>query len=381
VRSARTLSLHSWLAGWLAWWTMEAVFYRLHVRCVRSITRVLPARARRWVEAASLFHAFLLLGVLVHLHRLHVARSPLRLRRRVLGESHTYGTPGPGSCLAAALSNAKVDASHVHVLQIHISPSRVPQSAPSAGSRFRQGQPQQQQEPLAFLSMDQGKGKDALGTPSGPGTLGLSSTVLADGEEQPPQQQQQQQQQSPNSSMSWWQKWNALPVGSSALASTPKMAADLLESIGSGGESVYLYSLEKGFLMLRQELREQHGIVAANVTVSMEDECLGDGVSRGLLRQFVGYDTIVMNWLISLYRGQGFLYSVHNKELFNLNYASDFLASTEDVYKFLAFKAGVLFTTLFLFFTTTVSLSGAVRCGALQCAPLPLPSFAFHSRW
>lgn len=47
------------------------------------------------------------------------------------------------------------------------------------------------------------------------------------------------------------------------------------------------------------------------------------------MRDFVGYDTVVMNWLISLYGGRGFLYGVHNNELFNLNYAAEFVESTE----------------------------------------------------
>lgn len=49
---------------------------------------------------------------------------------------------------------------------------------------------------------------------------------------------------------------------------------------GEGGEQrlqdeVYLYSLEKGFLMLRPDLRRKHGIMTANVTVSAHDPCLG----------------------------------------------------------------------------------------------------------
>lgn len=47
------------------------------------------------------------------------------------------------------------------------------------------------------------------------------------------------------------------------------------------------------------------------------------------MKDLVGYDTVVMNWLISLYGGRGFLYGVHNNELFNLNYAAEFLESTE----------------------------------------------------
>lgn len=47
------------------------------------------------------------------------------------------------------------------------------------------------------------------------------------------------------------------------------------------------------------------------------------------MKDFVGYDTVVMNWLISLYGGRGFLYGVQSDELFNLNYAAEFVESTE----------------------------------------------------
>lgn len=52
-------------------------------------------------------------------------------------------------------------------------------------------------------------------------------------------------------------------------------------------------------------------------------------IAQALVRDFVGYDTVVMNWLISLYGGKGFLYGVRNNELFNLNYAAEFIESTE----------------------------------------------------
>lgn len=58
---------------------------------------------------------------------------------------------------------------------------------------------------------------------------------------------------------------------------------------GGGGQdslvfpdSVYLYSLEKGFLMLRPDLRQKHGIVTANVTISVHDPCLGGPVIQVL---------------------------------------------------------------------------------------------------
>ena len=43
-------------------------------------------------------------------------------------------------------------------------------------------------------------------------------------------------------------------------------------------DEVYLFSLEKSFLMLRPDLRQKHRIVTANVTVSSHDPCLGSTV-------------------------------------------------------------------------------------------------------
>jgi hypothetical protein len=82
---------------------------------------------------------------------------------------------------------------------------------------------------------------------------------------------------------------------------------------------------------------------------------------RFVLHNFVGYDTVVMNWIISNLGGKGYLYNVYTKELFNLNYAAEFLASTENFNRFVIFKIGVLFTTLFLFFTTTTLVSFTLR--------------------
>lgn len=68
-----------------------------------------------------------------------------------------------------------------------------------------------------------------------------------------------------------------------------------------------------------------------------------------------------MNWIISSLGGHGYLYNVYSKELFNLNYAAEFEASTEHWERFVVFKVGVLFTTLFLFFTTTTLVSFTLR--------------------
>lgn len=84
--------------------------------------------------------------------------------------------------------------------------------------------------------------------------------------------------------------------GSLDLLSIGDLAGEMVDSAGgednkecwNGGDGgdgdhvvpdeVYLYSLEKGFLMLRPDLRQKHGIVTANVTISVHDPCLGGPV-------------------------------------------------------------------------------------------------------
>jgi hypothetical protein len=56
-------------------------------------------------------------------------------------------------------------------------------------------------------------------------------------------------------------------------------------------DKVYLFSLEKGFLMLRQDLRARHDIVATNVTVPIWDDCFGTPLRSGL-------------WYSRIYRGE-----------------------------------------------------------------------------
>ena len=59
--------------------------------------------------------------------------------------------------------------------------------------------------------------------------------------------------------------------------------------------------------------------------------------------------------------GRGYLYSGYSQELYNLNYAADFVGAHVDTMSFVVFKLGVLLTTLFLFFITTTLVSFTLR--------------------
>ncbi|CAM9668925.1 unnamed protein product, partial [Ectocarpus sp. 6 AP-2014] len=509
------------------------VFFRLHVRFVTTVTRLLSPKTRRLLEYVTLANAFLLVTSLAWLHTRFV---------------NPKGRQGSAvSCLPAALEKAGVDPAQLHVLQIHIrqppddwggggggggrrknlmsfpgGSSRIDDSSSSGTSAEQQvsgsrrhsggaaadaglgisgsdgggsgdgsvtgttaatactGSGEEEgaagaigsessssssggggggllpprldsppQSPEIFYSMKLVTGKDAVGTLSGPGTLGIERCVVKGGDgvdgNNPAggggggggggicgavvEEKRPTLVQTLMDAFSWGGKGETgiiergggggavhdfagpLPLGADhripgcsgeehvtrrgavvqsegggrALSGGGRDAAACAAASGDcheqqnrgrgdgaedGGEEsasgrdpdeVYLYSLEKGFLMLRADLRRKHGIVTANVTVNAHDPCLGGTVVQGLVKDFVGYDTVVMNWLISLYGGRGFLYGVHNNELFNLNYAAEFIESTEDMGKFFVFKIGVLFTTLFLFFTTTTLVSFTLR--------------------
>ena len=132
----------------------------------------------------------------------------------------------------------------------------------------------------------------------------------------------------------------------------------------SAGLAVFLFSREKGYLMLTPELRQRHGIRTHRVRVGIDDACFGAAPLPALLRYAVGFDTVVVNWIIqhaALGCCGGFLYNAFSTEVFNLNYATEFVSYTDDALRAALFKLGVLLTTLFLFFTTTTLVSFTLR--------------------
>ena len=192
---------------------------------------------------------------------------------------------------------------------------------------------------------------------------------------------------------------------------TSEMGSSLLDLFVS--QRVYLFSLEKGYLMLHPDERDRHDIKRLDLTIARDNACFGPRSSAWLVHSFIGYDTVVMNWAISTFGGKGYLYNIYSKELFNLNFAADFvdktgaepvgmirknnITSSNNNYDkeknnfirtlfrwtasltqrtrggklvqftlgglshFISFKIGVIFSTLFLFFTTTTLVSFTLR--------------------
>uniref|UniRef100_UPI0037E7958D membralin isoform X2 n=2 Tax=Semicossyphus pulcher TaxID=241346 RepID=UPI0037E7958D len=103
------------------------------------------------------------------------------------------------------------------------------------------------------------------------------------------------------------------------------------------------YSLEYGFLRLSQSTRQRLNIPVMVVTLDpMKDECFGDGFSRFLLDEFLGYDDILMSSVKALAENEenkGFLRNVVSGE--HYRFVSMWMARTSYL---AAFVIMVIFT-------------------------------------
>ncbi|KAJ0065463.1 hypothetical protein NL108_010735, partial [Boleophthalmus pectinirostris] len=108
-------------------------------------------------------------------------------------------------------------------------------------------------------------------------------------------------------------------------------------------EYIVEYSLEYGFLRLSQSTRQRLNIPVMIVTLDpMKDECFGDGFSRFLLDEFLGYDDILMSSVKALAENEenkGFLRNVVSGE--HYRFVSMWMARTSYL---AAFVIMVIFT-------------------------------------
>ncbi|XP_008224597.1 PREDICTED: uncharacterized protein LOC103324328 [Prunus mume] len=137
-------------------------------------------------------------------------------------------------------------------------------------------------------------------------------------------------------------------------------AVQWLENRSKTFEPTYLYTMEKGYFLLPESARAQHNIRSVNISISARHSCFGNRWQQLLINRFVGYDTILINSLLSS-PGQGYLYNFQTKEFFNLSYAQEPPKGPARFGDYLVTKCGVLMMSLFVFFTTTMSVSFTLR--------------------
>ncbi|KAL6518437.1 hypothetical protein OROGR_018939 [Orobanche gracilis] len=99
-------------------------------------------------------------------------------------------------------------------------------------------------------------------------------------------------------------------------------AVQCLEKRSKAFEPAYLYTMEKGYFLLPEEARLKHSIRTINISISARHNCFGNRWQQLLINRLVGYDTILMNSLLSS-PGLGYLYNYQTNEFYNLTYAHD----------------------------------------------------------
>ncbi|KAL4200853.1 hypothetical protein AMTRI_Chr02g255710 [Amborella trichopoda] len=133
-----------------------------------------------------------------------------------------------------------------------------------------------------------------------------------------------------------------------------------LDERSKASEPTYLYTMEKGYFMLPEAAKSKHNVRTINVSISAQHPCFGNRWLRLLINSFVGYDTILMNSLLSA-PGQGYLYNFQTKEFYDLSFTHESAEVFPRFEDYLVAKCGVLIMSLFVFFTTTMSVSFTLR--------------------
>ncbi|KAH9751479.1 Membralin-like protein [Citrus sinensis] len=144
------------------------------------------------------------------------------------------------------------------------------------------------------------------------------------------------------------------------LTKFPEAVVQWLENRTKAFEPTYLYTMEKGYFLLPEADKSRHNIRTFNISISAQHPCFGNRWQQLLINRFVGYDTILMNSLLHT-PGQGYLYNCQTKEFYNLSYAQEPPEGPAKFGDYLVTKCGVLMMSLFVFFTTTMSVSFTLR--------------------
>ncbi|KAK4254413.1 hypothetical protein QN277_009799 [Acacia crassicarpa] len=136
-------------------------------------------------------------------------------------------------------------------------------------------------------------------------------------------------------------------------------AVQWLENWSKAFEPAYLYTTVAGFSWPEIEsLQNSHTV---NISISARHPCFGNRWQQLLINRVVGYDTILMNSLLTYSGGRGYFYNYQTDEVYNLSYVE---APPEGLARFVDYPetmSWVLMLSLFLTFTTTMSLSFIIR--------------------
>lgn len=93
-----------------------------------------------------------------------------------------------------------------------------------------------------------------------------------------------------------------------------------------GSRLEYLYAMDRGLLMMSKTSLSARNLTILQLNLNTNDSCFGQSQRSMLTRLFLGFDIAVTNWAIAAFDGKGFLFNTQSSELYNLNFASDFMS-------------------------------------------------------
>lgn len=281
---------------------LETITFRMHMIFVRIFTGLFSLRSRMLMEYLFLANCVFFCGLLVTLHTRFDNQS---------------------TCLANSLKNVSLN--ETHILRIEIAGFWTNLSNEQKNQKYEYPQIKQMEEDLEFS---------------------LSNSLLryAFGDEYVKYLNDEMEAEKTNSdeSIDHSLEDNTIPF--------------MFENEWIG-DPVYLFSLEKGFLLLSDATRARHGINISNVTISVDDPCFGGSTMQLIIENIVGYDTIIMNNFAKLYKYKGYLRNVQSQELWNFHYAAHFDVNSLPIEDIILLKISVIFSSILVFFISTILVS------------------------
>jgi hypothetical protein len=130
------------------------------------------------------------------------------------------------------------------------------------------------------------------------------------------------------------------------------------------------YSPTRGFLFLPLSTSLQHNVSTQYVFVSKQNvQCFGEPFLQLLVKHLLGVETVAFHWLLAQSNHTGYIYNPKTRHVTDLHASSGqyslWNSSTSSRNKSgkhaLLFKAGVILTSVFLFFITTTLVSFTLR--------------------
>lgn len=125
-------------------------------------------------------------------------------------------------------------------------------------------------------------------------------------------------------------------------------------------EIFYSFSRVKGFVMLPTSTYYTHNISTQYVMISKtDDKCFGEPFLQRLIFGLVGPDTVIINWFLATYDGEGSLHNPRTQTTIDLSVYKD--NENTPWHRQLGSKLVVVVKASFLFFITTTLVSFTLR--------------------